>query len=75
MKKDEWIHVDNSSLISGYKYLSEQQQLNVEFKSNRAMYAYFDVPEYTAESISETDPGKDIHSKIIKGGYEYKRIN
>ena len=75
MENDKWIHVENSSLISGYKYISDSSQMNVEFKNNGAMYAYFDVPEYVAESINEESPGTDIHNKIIKGGYKYKRIN
>jgi hypothetical protein len=75
MKKDEWIHVENSSLISGYKYISEKSQMNVEFKNNGAMYAYFDVPGYVADLISDENPGTDIHMRIIKGGYKYKRIN
>lgn len=75
MKHNQWTTVENSSLISGYKYIPEQRQINVEFKSNGSMYAYFDVPASIVEGISESNPGNDIHAKIINGGYKYKKIN
>lgn len=69
----QWIKVDNSSLISGYKYVKEKQTLYVEFKSNKAMYAYFDVPEKLIQSIDLENPGRYIHEKIIKAGFKYRR--
>jgi len=75
MKKNQWVHVTNSSLISGYKYFPEEKRVHVEFKNNSSMYAYFNVPAHVVNSISEKAPGNDIHSKIINGGYEYKKIN
>ena len=73
MEKNKWIIVENSSLISGYKY--DGENFIVEFKSNGAMYKYYPVPAFVANEISEDSPGKDIKHKIIEGGYAYKRIN
>ena len=75
MEKDVWINVENSSLITGYKYISEESKFKVEFKSNGAMYAYLDVPEYVADSINPESPGKDIKVRIMGGGYKYKKVN
>ena len=73
MEKNKWIFVENSSLISGYKY--DGENFVVEFKSNRAMYRYYPVPQSVADSINPDSPGKDIKHKIVEGGYQYKRIN
>jgi len=73
MEKNKWILVENSSLISGYKY--DGENFVVEFKSNGAMYKYYPVPEFIANDINPEKPGADIKHKIISGGFAYKRIN
>lgn len=73
MEKNKWIFVENSNLISGYKY--DGKDFIVEFKTNKAMYRYFDVPAHVADSINEDNPGADIKHNIVEGGYSYKRVN
>jgi hypothetical protein len=73
MEKNKWIFVENSNLISGYKY--DGENFIVEFKSNRAMYKYYPVPESVANVIDADSPGAGIKHLIVDGGFEYKRIN
>lgn len=70
-----WTTVDNSSLVSAFKYNSETKELDVEFKSNGAKYRYFDVPTFIGESIaSDEKPGSFIQRNVIKAGKKYKKL-
>ena len=73
MKNNQWITVTSSSLISGYKY-DGVGNFDVEFKSNKAMYRYFDVMPFLVNSLDTENIGKEIKTKIIGGGFKYKRL-
>lgn len=70
-----WTNVDNSSLISAYKYDNGARELYVQFKSNGAKYVYYDVPRFLAEEIMRSEtPGKIIHNQVIKAGKKYEKV-
>lgn len=71
-----WTTVDNSSLISAYKYNPEEEELDVEFKSNGAKYRYSQVWKEVGNNIkNQVAPGKFIQKNVIKAGNSYVRLN
>lgn len=71
-----WTNVNNSSLVSAYKYDAGEKELYVQFKSNGAKYVYYDVPRFLADAIAESEtPGKVINSQVIKAGKRYERVS
>lgn len=71
-----WTNVDNSSLVSAYKYDASAKELYVQFKSNGAKYVYYDVPRFLAEAIDSAEkPGKVINDQVIKAGKKYSKVS
>lgn len=66
-------YVESSMIISiGYDF--SQAVLEVEFKSNRQVWQYYDVPEYTwYEFEAASSIGKFFHANI-RGKYTENRI-
>lgn len=75
MENNLWTTVDNSSLISAYKYNPEEKELDIEFKSNGSKYRYFDIPQFLADSIRSSEtPGKVFNTHVKKAGKRYEKL-
>lgn len=62
----ERIYVD-SSMIKSMGYDSNLSILEIEFKSNGAVWQYSDVPEYLWYEMQSADSkGKYFHANILK---------
>lgn len=69
----ERVYVDSSMIISvGYE--SDSAILEIEFKTNNAVWNYYDVPEYVHDEMMNADSvGKFFHAQI-KDQYREARV-
>lgn len=76
MDKKAWTPVENSSLVSGYRYHPEEQCLDVLFKSNGAKYRYGSVGiNLYEEMVASEKIGSFIKKNIINGKHNYSKIS
>lgn len=74
MSKLEREYIDSTSLAS-VGFDNEQSILEVEFKSNGAIWHYLDVPESVYyELMSAGSRGSYFHHNVRNGGYAAIRI-
>lgn len=63
-----------SSMIESIGYDFSSAIIEIEFKSNRQVWQYFDVPEYIWYEFESTDSkGKYFHANI-RGHYSENRV-
>jgi len=62
-----------SSMIISVGYDSERSILEIEFKSNGAIWQYFDFPEYLYYEFMEGSKGKNWH-RMVKNQYSESQV-
>lgn len=69
------IKIADSSNIAAVRYDDDNQRLEVDFKNGGATYEYYKVPRDVADGFeTAASAGRYFHAKIVKGGYDYKKL-
>lgn len=63
-----------SSQIKSGEYDPEYQKLTIEFNTG-AKYEYYNVPEFVWVELNEGFSVGKTFARIVRGKYDYKRIN
>lgn len=66
--------ISNSSQIKSIGYDPTTKTLEVEFKSNGALYQYHDVPQSAYQEFSKAGSLGQHFNQKIKGNYKGKKL-
>lgn len=64
----------DSSMIDNIAYDDAARQLAVRFKSNGALYLYFDVEEPIAEGLKQAESKGRFFIRHIRPWYKFKKV-
>lgn len=73
MNPVDLIFTPESSQITAIGYDAQSQTLVIRFKSNGAVYHYFDVPPATWEGFKAAESKGRFFGKNIKSVFRYQR--
>jgi hypothetical protein len=67
-----WIETPDSSNIARFRYTSESNILEIEFKKG-GIYQYFDVPEAVFEQMKTASSTGQYFAANVKGVFRFAR--